>query len=114
MLFDQDKAQFRALVDEWAAKLEVEVVSISIREMRNKWASCSSSGRFVFNRELLALEKELQQYVVVHELAHVRVPNHGRLWKSLMRAYIGDYEDLEARLASAIRPRTTSEAVRGG
>lgn len=41
----------------------------------------------------------LQDYVIVHELLHVSVANHGKLWKSLMRAYLGDYEVLEARLS---------------
>jgi hypothetical protein len=37
--------------------------------------------------------------VIVHELLHFSVPNHGKLWKSLMRAHLGDYEAMEARLA---------------
>ena len=38
---------------------------------------------------------DLQDYVIVHELLHFHVPNHGRLWKSLMRAHLGDYERSE-------------------
>jgi predicted metal-dependent hydrolase len=37
-------------------------------------------------------------YVIVHELLHFFVPNHGRLWKSLMRAYLGEFEQIEKRL----------------
>jgi predicted metal-dependent hydrolase len=44
------------------------------------------------------LEKDLGEYVIVHELLHLNVPNHGKLWKSLMRAYLGIYEDAEKRL----------------
>ena len=36
--------------------------------------------------------------MIVHELLHFSVPNHGRLWKSLMRAHLGDYEAMEAKL----------------
>jgi hypothetical protein len=39
--------------------------------------------------------------VIVHELLHFSVPNHGKLWKSLMRAHLGDYERLESRLRRA-------------
>jgi len=61
---------------------------------------------FVFNRwqletsmmKLLALDAEVADYVIVHELLHFFVPNHGRLWKSLMRAHLGNYERLEAKL----------------
>ncbi len=34
----------------------------------------------------------------VHELLHFSVPHHGKLWKSLMRAHLGDYEDLDRKL----------------
>ena len=37
----------------------------------------------------------------VHELLHFSVPNHGKLWKSLMHAHIGEYEHLEARMKQA-------------
>jgi predicted metal-dependent hydrolase len=82
----------------WAKKLEVPVKAITIRPMSNKWASCSTSGYLTFNADLLDLDEDLQRYVIVHELLHFSVPNHGRLWKSLLRAHVGDYEDLELRL----------------
>jgi predicted metal-dependent hydrolase len=47
---------------------------------------------------LLDFDQELWDYVIVHELLHFFVPNHGRLWKSLMRAHLGNYEDVERRL----------------
>jgi hypothetical protein len=43
----------------------------------------------------------LQDYVIVRELLHFHVPNHGKLWKSLMRAHLGEYEALEAELQSS-------------
>ncbi len=40
----------------------------------------------------------LQDYVIVHELLHDHVPNHGKLWKSLMQVHLGEHEQLEAEL----------------
>ncbi len=74
------------------------VRAVSIRKMRRKWASCSTAGRLTFDESLLSRPRGVQDYVIVHELLHVSVPNHGKLWKSLMRAHLGDYEALEARL----------------
>ena len=54
--------------------------------------------RLTFDESLLSNPRDLQDYVIVHELLHVSVPNHGKLWKSLMRSYLGNYEGLEARL----------------
>ena len=94
-----DKEEFKTRVREWAEKLDIEVRIISIRQMKNKWASYTQrNDLLIFNAELLDLDKELGDYVIVHELLHFRVPNHGKLWKSLMRAHLGDYERVEARL----------------
>ena len=96
----QGKAEFKVRVQQWAAKLGVEVRSLTVRPMRNKWASCSTAGSLNFNAELLLMERELGDYVIVHELLHFSVPNHGKLWKSLMRAHLGDYEKDQAVLNS--------------
>lgn len=94
----RDKQQFKARVLEWADKLGVKTRSLAVRPMRNKWASCSTAGNLNFNSELLELDCDVGDYVIVHELLHFFVPNHGRLWKSLMRAHLGDYERIERRL----------------
>ncbi len=92
------KAVFKAQVSEWAGKLGVSVTGVYVRPMRTKWASCSSNGILSFNAELLELDPQVWNYVIVHELLHFDVPNHGKLWKSLMRAYVGDWEHCEELL----------------
>lgn len=94
----RSKEEFKDRVFEWASKLGVKSRSLAIRPMRNKWASCSTSGNLNFNSELLGLDRDVADYVIVHELLHFFIPNHGRLWKTLMRAHLGDYEGLESRL----------------
>ena len=94
----RDKEEFKQRVLEWADRLGVKVRSLALRQMRNKWASCSTAGNLNFNAELIPMSKKIGDYVIVHELLHFSVPNHGRLWKSLMRAHLGDYEALEVRL----------------
>ncbi len=98
------KQAFKDRVRQWAERLDVQVVRLSVRPMRKKWASCSTNGQLNFNAELLGLDAELWDYVIVHELLHFSVPNHGKLWKSLMRAHLGDYEAVEARLRNEARP----------
>jgi len=95
----QNKDEFKARVREWAQKLDVEVRVISMRTMKNKWASYTKANALlIFNTELLDMDKDLGDYVIVHELLHFRAPNHGKLWKSFMRAHLADYEELEKRL----------------
>jgi hypothetical protein len=94
----KDKADFKKYVHGYADKMDIKVKSLAIRPMKNKWASCSTDGNLNFNKALLEIDKALGEYVIIHELLHFNVPNHGKLWKSLMKAYLGDYEKLELRL----------------
>ena len=97
------KAAFKSRVHEWAQQLEVNVVWIGMRPMRNKWASFSTNGHLNFSIDLLNLDRSLWDYVIVHELLHFSVPNHGRLWKSLMRAHLGQWEEAEEQLKQHAR-----------
>ena len=94
----KDKHEFKARVLDWAGRLDVKVRSLAVRPMSNKWASCSTAGNLNFNAELLSMDRKVGDYVIVHELLHFSVPHHGKLWKSLMRAYLGDYETIDRKL----------------
>lgn len=84
---------FKAIVHVWAERIDVEPKEIHIRQMKKKWASLSESGRLTFNIELLEKHSEFADYVIVHELLHMKVPNHGKLFKSLMFAFLPDWEE---------------------
>jgi len=92
------KEAFKERVRDWSQKLDVEVEWLGVRHMRRKWASCSSKGHVNFSSELLTQPAKVQDYVIVHELLHLRVPNHGKLWKSLMRGYLGEWEEVREEL----------------
>lgn len=98
----KNKDDFKNKVYKYADDLDIKINSLSVRPMKNKWASCSTAGNLNFNLELISMPKKLGEYVIVHELLHFHVPNHGKLWKSLMRAYLGDYEKLERSLKSFV------------
>jgi len=92
------KISFKTRVYQWAEKIGVSVNSISIRTMSRKWASCSTAGHLTFDRILLEMPKHLQDYVIVHELMHLKIPDHSKMWKCLMMAHLGDYQTLEEEL----------------
>lgn len=94
----ESKREFKEEVYLYAAKIKVKVKQITLRPMSRKWASCSTNGYFNFNIELLGMERSLGEYVILHELLHYCVPNHGKLWKSLMSAHMPDHEKREDRL----------------
>ncbi|MCX8155581.1 MAG: M48 family metallopeptidase [Verrucomicrobiae bacterium] len=79
---------FRGEVRVWAERLGVVPKEIWIQPMRRKWASCSSRGRLTFSTELLNQSADFRRQVIVHELLHLKLPNHGKLFKALLRAYL--------------------------
>lgn len=94
----ESKHEFKEEVYLYADRIKVRVKQITLRPMTRKWASCSTNGFFYFNIELLGLERSLGEYVIMHELLHYHVPNHGKLWKSLMLAYMPDFKVREEKL----------------
>ena len=69
-----EPTEFKQLVYVWAEKLEVEPKEIHLRDMRNKWASMSSTGRLTFSTDLLKRQRKFSDYVIVHELLHSESP----------------------------------------
>lgn len=79
---------FKGEVLSWAKRIGVEPKEIRLRLMKNKWASCSSNGRLTFNSEILQQPASFRREAIVHELLHLKVPNHGKLFKNLMKAFL--------------------------
>ncbi len=71
-----------------AKEVGVKPREIHIQSMKRKWASCSSRGRLTFDKKLLEEPKELRLEVILHELLHLKYPNHGRMFKSLLDTYL--------------------------
>jgi hypothetical protein len=64
--------------------------------MRTKWASCSTRGTVTLSLDLLQEPQPFREVVIVHELIHLMIPNHGRVFKALMKAYLPDWERISA------------------
>jgi predicted metal-dependent hydrolase len=80
-------AVVKSEVEAWAKRIGVEPKEIHIRPMKRKWASCSSRGRMTMDTGLLQQPAEFRREVIIHELVHLKVPNHGKLFSSLVKAY---------------------------
>jgi predicted metal-dependent hydrolase len=70
------------LAEEEAARLDVTYERIRIGDQRTRWGSCSARGTLSFNWRLVLAPPDVLDYVVVHELAHLLVPDHSpRFWQ---------------------------------
>lgn len=82
-------------VSKWAIQLKLNPRTIRVQRMTRKWGSCSTSGIITLAKDLCDQDKKFQDFVIVHELLHLRVPNHGRLFKALMTNYVPGWRKLE-------------------
>lgn len=103
-----DADDLRWAVRHWATRIGVRVGQIHVRAMRSKWASMSTGGRLTLNAELLGLPRSLGEYVIVHELVHLLAPNHGRVFKSFLLAYLPDWREREQRLQAMSSVRSVA------
>jgi hypothetical protein len=83
---------FRKRVAYWSARLKVRPARVALTRLKNKWASCSRAGRITFARDIVSLPLRVRDYVIVHELLHLRVANHGRLYKAHMTTTLPDWQ----------------------
>jgi hypothetical protein len=93
---------FRNRVARWSRQLRAQPRTVMVMRMTRKWASCSPRGRVCFARDLLDLSPALQDYVIAHELLHMRHPNHGRVFHALLTAHIPKWRRHHARLRARV------------
>jgi predicted metal-dependent hydrolase len=87
-----------AMVNIWADRIGVQPRRIQFRDMTRKWGSCSTAENITLNTRLTWLSPHLAEYVVCHELVHLRVFNHGKEFKAVMSAYMPDWEERDREL----------------
>lgn len=101
-------ARLKRRVDHWAVKLRVMPRLVRVQRMTRKWGSCSTSGTVTIAKDLDEQSQEFQDFVIAHELLHLKVPNHGKLFKALMTAHIPGWRD--QNLKRRWRPRRYSNS----
>ena len=96
---DQRRKALSERVDFWARRLKVQPPKLRVQPMTRKWGSCSTSGNITLASDLADQEPGFQDFVIAHELLHLRVPNHGRLFKALLGAHVPGWRkyDIEKR-----------------
>ncbi len=76
--------------------------TISVRNQRTRWGSCSRKGHLSFNYRLLFLPRAFADYVVVHELCHLKEFNHSKRFWELVGATMPDYRSIRKKLRNSI------------
>jgi predicted metal-dependent hydrolase len=72
--------------------------SMEIRKLKSRWGSCTKSGKIILNIELIKVPVDCIDYVILHELCHLKEHHHGPAFWSLLESLMPDYEKRRARL----------------
>lgn len=97
---DQLRRALPPLLDTWQNTLEVELAGWDIRRMKTRWGGCNPQARRVwFNLELAKKPPQCLEYIVVHELSHLRVRRHDAEFVALLDRHLPTWRLLKALLA---------------
>lgn len=82
----------------WATRIGVTYNRIAIKSQKTRWGSCSAKGNLNYNWHIIAADETLIDYIVIHELCHLRHLNHSPAFWKLVASHCPTYLDCRARL----------------
>ena len=89
---DEQRDALSERVEWWAQRLNVQPPRVRIQRMTRQWGSCSTSGSLPLASDLVDREPDFIDFVIAHELLHLRIPNHGKLFKALMNSHVPNWK----------------------
>lgn len=92
-LVDQAGKLFVEKTNHWAAIIGVRPTRITLRDQKTRWGSCSSLGNINYNWRIIMAPPRVADYLIIHELCHMLVPNHSaKFWEQVVR-FAPDYQE---------------------
>lgn len=86
------KSELPQAVAAFASQFGLKYEGVSIRDQKTRWGSCSSTGRISLNWRLVMTPPQVSDYIVIHELMHLKEMNHSHLFWRLVREVCPDYK----------------------
>ncbi len=86
------------LVEEWSSAMTLMPTNIHFRKTKRQWGSCSGKNVLSFNTMLMKLPRDVVEYIIVHELAHIKHKHHQKSFWSLVEQHLPDYKQRIAQL----------------
>ena len=85
-------------LEELARKFGFKYNRVFIRNQKTRWGSCSSKNNISLNVKLVCLPEKLMDYIILHELVHTQVKNHGKKYYAVLDRIVGDRNSLDREL----------------
>lgn len=89
-------------VEELSKKMQLFPISISFRKNKRTWGSCNYKNGLNFNILLMKFPIEVMEYVIIHELAHIKHKNHSKDFWNLVEIYCPNYKEIEKRFKNSL------------
>ncbi|MCH9740812.1 MAG: M48 family metallopeptidase [Epsilonproteobacteria bacterium] len=86
------------LVTHQAQQMSLKPTAITFRRTKRQWGSCSTKNRLSFNTHTLKLPLDVIQYIIIHELSHIRHKHHQKAFWQEVEKYCPNYRELEQQL----------------
>ena len=97
--FENAKKLFLQFMEKWLEILDENVEKVAIKPMKTRWGSCNYVKRYInLNTELIKRTPFEIEYVILHELTHLKYPNHGRGFYNYIEQYMPNYKVAEKML----------------
>lgn len=91
----EKNGELKKMVEIWSDRLKVQPNLVRIQKMTRKWGSCSTLGTITIAEDITKKPRKFQEYVVAHELLHLRVKNHSKLFKATMSAHFPGWRKMD-------------------
>jgi predicted metal-dependent hydrolase len=101
---DDRQGELRQRVHYWSDRLKVVPRILRVQRMTRKWGSCSTTGIVTLADDLIEQDQGFQDFVIAHELLHLKVPNHGKMFKALMGLHVPDWRKHDVSRHSLVSP----------
>jgi predicted metal-dependent hydrolase len=118
---DGKEGRVKILIDRWYRKKAEEIFSeklneilikhkeqdfspsqLVVRSLKSRWGSCTSKGKITISSDLVKLDERFIEYVIIHELCHLRHHNHGKDYYRLLERLVPDYQVIRKDLRKYI------------
>ncbi len=100
------RVEFQRLIDHWAPTINATPKRLQVRDQQTRWGSASSNGTLSLNWRLIFAPPDVIEYVVVHELCHLREPSHRPVYWALVEQHLPDYQERRQSLRQVERSLT--------
>lgn len=94
----QTEHKVKELIEQYSKKIGVKPPNFSIKNQYKRWGSCTSKNHLIFNFRLSMAPVSQIEYVIAHELCHIKIKEHSKEYWNLLRSILRDYEDRKEAL----------------